>query len=230
MEKYTLKIELLSDTIFSGGESIISVSDIDVLYDEYKIPFYKGKSIKGNIREVIDIIIENQKLYDKEKSKLNEEIATKLFGKKFNCKDHEGYRDDQSQGCIKFQNASIDKNVKEILKYLVDSERINKDEIIEALTDIRYATKIDKDTGTSAQGSLRSMRVLNKGLCFYSDIYSEEKLNENELGLLLCGVYGLRHLGTLRSRGKGEVRCTLSIDKEELNKKELNKIIEKVIG
>jgi len=48
----------LSDTIFSGGESIVSVSDIDVLYDDYKIPFYKGKSIKGNIREVIDIILD----------------------------------------------------------------------------------------------------------------------------------------------------------------------------
>ena len=58
MQKYTLKIELLSDTIFSGGESIVSVSDIDVLYDDYKIPFYKGKSKKGNIREVIDIIID----------------------------------------------------------------------------------------------------------------------------------------------------------------------------
>ena len=52
MEKYILKIELLSDVIFSGGESIVSVSDIDELYDEYKIPYYKGKSIKGNIREI----------------------------------------------------------------------------------------------------------------------------------------------------------------------------------
>ena len=51
MEKYTLKIKLLSDTIFSGGESIVSISDIDELYDEYKIPYYKGKSIKGNIRK-----------------------------------------------------------------------------------------------------------------------------------------------------------------------------------
>ena len=75
MEKYTLKIEFLSDTIFSGGESIVSVSDIDVLYDDYKIPFYKGKSIKGNIREVIDMILENQKLYDEDKSKINEEVA-----------------------------------------------------------------------------------------------------------------------------------------------------------
>ncbi|MCC3867931.1 RAMP superfamily CRISPR-associated protein [Terrisporobacter mayombei] len=230
MEKYTLKIELLSDTIFSGGESIISVSDIDVLYDDYKMPFYKGKSIKGNIREVMDIILENQKLYDEEKSKFNEEIAIKLFGKIFNNKGKESYRDDQSQGCLKFENASINKDTKEVLKYLVDLGSIKKDEIIDALTDIRYSTKIDKDSGTSADGSLRSMRVLNKDICFYSEIYSEEELSENELGLLLCGVNGLRHLGTLRSRGKGEVKCTLLINNKELSKEALNKIVEKVIG
>lgn len=230
MEKYTLKIELLSDTIFSGGESIVSVSDIDVLYDDYKIPFYKGKSIKGNIREVIDMILENQKLYDEDKSKINEEVATKLFGKTFNNNGKDCYRDNQEEGCLKFQNASINKETIKALKYLVDSKTITQDEIINSLTDIRYATKIDKDTGTSAEGSLRSMRVLNKNLCFYGDIYSEEKLDEHELGLLLCGVNGVRHLGTLRSRGKGEVKCTLLIDNQELSNEELNKIVEKVIG
>lgn len=230
MKKYTLKIELLSDTIFSGGESIVSVSDIDVLYDDYKIPFYKGKSIKGNIREVIDVIVENQRRYNEEKSEINGQIATKLFGKKFSNKGKEEYRDDQSEGCLRFENASINRETRDVLTYLVDSEIIHKDEIIEALTDIRYATKIDKESGTSQDGSLRSMRVLNKDLCFYSDIYCEEELNEDELGLLLCGVNGLRHLGTLRSRGKGEVKCSILIDNKELSDKELNKIVEKVIG
>lgn len=230
MEKYTLKIELLSDTIFSGGESIVSVSDIDILYDEYGIPYYKGKSIKGNIREIIDVIIENQKLYDKDKSKINEETATKLFGKKFINKGKENYRDDQTQGSLKFQNASLKSQAREVLKYLVDSKTINKDEILQSLTDIRYATKINYKTGTSEDKSLRSMRILNRGLIFYSDIYSEEKLNENELGILICGVKGLRNLGTLRSRGKGEVQCTLLVNNKELDKKELKNIIEKVIG
>ena len=73
------------------------------------------------------------------------------------------------------------------------------------------------------------MRVLNKGVTFYSDIYSDEKLNEDELGLLICGVKGLKHLGTLRSRGKGEVRCTLKIDNKILSDKEIKKLVEKVI-
>ena len=229
MERYTLKIELLSDTIFSGGESIVSVSDVDVLYDDYKIPYYKGKSIKGNIREVIDIIIENQKQYDYQKAKLNDEISTKLFGKKFNNKGNDTYKDNQCEGILKFEDASISDDVKEVLKYLIDIKQITKEELIDSLTDIRYATKINRETGTSQDHSLRSMRVLNKGLIFYSDIYSDEKLNEDEFGLLICGVKGLKHLGTLRSRGKGEVRCTLKIDNKILGEKEIKKLVEKVI-
>lgn len=230
MEKYTLKIELLSDTIFSGGEAIVSVSDIDILYDEYKIPFYKGKSIKGNVREVIDIIIGNQKQYDDEKSKLNNEIAIKLFGKKFSGSGSEKYRDEQSEGILKFENASIADDARQILEYLVDRKKISKEELIDSLTDVRYATKINYETGTSQDKSLRSMRVLNKGTVFYSHIYSEEALSENELGLLLCGVKGVKHLGTLRSRGKGEVRCTLEKDNKEINNNETKNLIKKVIG
>lgn len=230
MEKYTLKIELLSDSVFSGGETIVSVSDIDILYDEYRIPYYKGKSIKGNLREVIDILIENQKLYDGEKAELNEKISIKLFGKKFNNKENEVYRDDQSQGILRFENASIGDDVKTVLKYLIETNKISKEELIDSMTDIRYATKISKKTGTSEDGSLRSMRVLNKGSIFYSDICTEEKLSDNELGLLLCGVNGLRHLGTLRSRGKGEVRCNLLKENKELTDNEIKKLVEKVIG
>ena len=230
MEKYILKIKLLSDTIFSGGESIVSVSDIDVLYDDYKIPFYKGKSIKGNIREVIDMILENQKLYDEDKSKINEEVATKLFGKIFNNNGKDCYRDNQEEGCLKFQNASINKETIKALKYLVDSKTITQDEIIDSLTDIRYATKIDKDTGTSVEGSLRSMRVLNKGIIFTSNIYSERELTEDELGLLVCAVKITRHLGTLRSRGKGNVKCTLVTTKEKLSENNIKELVEKAVG
>lgn len=230
MEKYTLKIELLSETIFSGGEAIVSVSDIDILYDDYKIPYYKGKSIKGNLREVIENIVENQKKYDEKRYQTNEKILIKLFGKKFDNKGDENYRDDQVEGILKFENSSLNDDMKEVLKFLIDTKKITKEELIDSLTDIRYANKIDKKSGTSQEGSLRSMRVLNKDIIFYSNIYCEEKLSDNELGLLLCGVNGLKHLGTLRSRGKGEVKCSLCVGNKELNKKEIKKLIEKVIG
>lgn len=233
MEKYILKIELLSDAIFSGGESIVSISDIDVLYDDYKVPYYKGKSIKGNIRECADIIVKNQKEYDFELAQKNQESIVTLFGKKYykdGSDDQFKYRDDQTQGILKFENASLDENIKQNLMYLVDKGELKKEEIISSLTDIRYATRIDRKTGTAKKTSLRSMRVLNKGIVFYANIYSERELKDEELGLLICAVKMTRHLGTLRSRGKGEVRCTLLSDKRNLTDKDVDKLVKKVVG
>lgn len=238
MEKYILKIKLLSDTIFSGGESIVSISDIDELYDDYKIPYYKGKSIKGNIRESAELIIENQKKFDEQKARENQEIVKALFGKTFlseqsseqNEDKKELYRDDQTQGILRFENASLEEDLKQNLKYLVDKKIITKDEIISSLTDIRYATKIDREYGTAKKGSLRSMRVLNKGITFSANIYSERDLTEDELALLLCAVKATRHVGTLRSRGKGQVECTLLSEKINLDDKNIEKLVKKAVG
>lgn len=242
MEKYILKIKLLSDTIFSGGESIVSISDIDELYDDYKIPYYKGKSVKGNIRESAELIIENQKKFDEQKAKQNEEIVKALFGKTFlrdqsseedkkeEKEKKELYRDDQTQGILRFENASLEDDLKQNLKYLVDKKIITKDEIISSLTDIRYATKIDREYGTAKKGSLRSMRVLNKGITFSANIYSERDLTEDELALLLCAVKATRHVGTLRSRGKGQVECTLLSEKINLDDKNIEKLVKKAVG
>lgn len=232
MEKYTLKIKLLSDTIFSGGESIVSISDIDELYDEYKIPYYKGKSIKGNIRESADLIVKNQKAFNEKKSDENREIVRTLFGKIFDNTNEkkESYMDDQTQGILKFENASLEDDIKENLKYLVDNDIISKEEVINSLTDIRYATKIDRKTGTAQNGSLRSMRVLNKDITFTSNIYSERELTEDELALLVCSVKTTRHLGTLRSGGKGNVECTLIPEKGSLSKKDIEKLVQKAVG
>ena len=238
MEKYILKIKLLSDTIFSGGESIVSISDIDELYDDYKIPYYKGKSVKGNIRESAELIIENQKKFDEEKARQNEEIVKALFGKTFlseqlseeNEDKKELYRDDQTQGILRFENASLEDDLKQNLKYLVDKKIITKDEIISSFTDIRYATKIDREYGTAKKGSLRSMRVLNKGITFSANIYSERDLTEDELALLLCAVKATRHVGTLRSRGKGQVECTLLSEKINLDDKNIEKLVKKAVG
>ena len=211
MEKYTLKIKLLSDTIFSGGESIVSISDIDELYDEYKIPYYKGKSIKGNIRESAGLIVKNQKAFNEKKSDENREIVRTLFGKIFDNTNEkkESYMDDQTQGILKFENASLEDDIKENLKYLVDNDIISKEEVINSLTDIR---------------------VLNKDIIFTSNIYSERELTEDELALLVCAVKTTRHLGTLRSRGKGNVECTLIPEKGSLSKKDIEKLVQKAVG
>ncbi len=74
------------------------------------------------------------------------------------------------------------------------------------------------------------MRVLNKDIIFTSNIYSERELTKDELALLVCAVKTTRHLGTLRSRGKGNVECTLIPEKGSLSKKDIEKLVQKAVG
>ena len=53
MIEYTLKIELLSDMIFGSGMATPGSVDLEVLHDSYGIPYMKGKTIKGKLREEV---------------------------------------------------------------------------------------------------------------------------------------------------------------------------------
>ncbi|MEI3233947.1 MAG: hypothetical protein V8S33_05885 [Intestinibacter bartlettii] len=39
-----------------------------------------------------------------------------------------------------------------------------------------------------------------------------------------------KHLGTLRCRGKGNVKCTLVTTKEKLNENNIKELVEKAVG
>lgn len=223
MYKYSIKIDLLSECIFSGGESVVSIADLDILYDEYGIPYYKAKSLKGNLREAVDMVVYN--LNENKKIKYMD-ISEKLFGAKFN----EKYIDEQFEGRLRFGNVSFDENVYNYLKNLVISQDLKSQEIISALTDIRYFNKIDYNTGVTEDGSLRSVRVLNKNITMYADVFVEDELSEDELGLLLCGVSCMRHLGSLRSRGKGSVKATLLENGRFMNREVINRLVDRVVG
>ncbi len=151
-------------------------------------------------------------------------ISENLFGKKYNSK----YQDSQHEGALKFSNASLSEEVSNYLKRLVEDKKIDNSEVINSLTDIRYFTKIDNKSGVAKKGSLRSARILNRNISFYSNIYVEKELEEDEVALLLCGIKSLRHLGSLRSRGKGLVKCTLLMDNNTSINNE-NYYIEKVV-
>lgn len=223
MFKYSIKIDLLSESIFSGGESIVSIADLDILYDQYGIPFYKAKSLKGNLREVIDMIVSNLMKMDKVRHEKYMKISEDLFGSVYNSSR-------ECVGSLKFTNVSLAEDLRESLISLVLSNEINSTEIVNALTDIRYFIKIDRETGVSKDGALRNIRVLNRNLVLYSDIYVERKLTDDELGLLICGVNSLRHLGSMRSRGKGVVKCSLLEEDRLLNKNKVQELVKKVVG
>lgn len=196
---YKIEIELLSEAIFGSGYSIPGSVDLEVVYDDYGLPYMKAKTFKGNLRkqmiESIDIL---KKCHNID---FNNEL-NRLLGSE-NC----GVSAWEN---IKISDCCIRENIKNFLIYAIENKYIDRKEITEALTDTRSFTAIEDD-GSYKKGSLRQVRVIRKGLKFYSDICCERDLSDTELSILASGVSSMRHIGSMRTRGKGEVRLRLLI-------------------
>jgi len=57
MDKYRIRVELLTEAVFGSGNSIPGVVDLEIVHDEYGLPFMKGKTFKGNFREAMGDIV-----------------------------------------------------------------------------------------------------------------------------------------------------------------------------
>ena len=56
---------------------------------------------------------------------------------------------------------------------------------------------------------MRTIRVLQKGHIFYGTIHINAEKAEDIINTLALACLNLRHLGTKRNRGFGEVECQL---------------------
>jgi len=197
MNNYIIEIELLSEAIFGSGQSVPGLVDTDIVHDEYGFPYMKAKTFKGNLRKSAEEIVELLKYkYKKDYSVYLEE----LFGKSNNWLDN--------QNSLKFSDCCLDENVRKILINAVLEKKIRNDEILDSLTEIRSFTSIDAD-GSAKKGSLRQARVIKRGLKFYTTLESSLELTDIKLSIIAAAVCSLRHIGSMRTRGKGEVSCRL---------------------
>lgn len=204
MNSIKLKIELLSEVTIGSGNSVGTFIDSDVVMDEFGIPYIPAKRIKGCLRDSILELIDSPELT---KLQLGEKQLIDAFGSK----------DGESVGEIIFSNLYITQysNLKEWCNYLIQKENplFNKESIISFYTDIQRQTAIENDT--AKDHSLRSFRVLQKGLFFESEIYYNEN-KEDLIKILSIAVLNLKNLGTRRNRGFGKVECSL-IDSSKKN-------------
>lgn len=198
MYNYKISLKLLSETIFGSGHSIPGSVDLEIVCDDYGIPYMRAKTFKGNLREHMEKT--NHLLDNKYKLQVNT-----LLGE-------EGEGTTAYMG-LRFSDCKLKKSIKQVLEYGVRLNTITAEELKESLTKIRYFTSID-EKGKTIKGSLRQMRVIKKGLEFEIDLLSEEELTVDELGLLAISLRSLRHIGSMRTRGKGEVDCKLLIEEE----------------
>jgi CRISPR/Cas system CSM-associated protein Csm3 (group 7 of RAMP superfamily) len=213
MNKVKMTIKLDSDSLIASGEGMGSIIDTDISFDDVGLPYIPSKRIKGCLR---DSILEISKMF--EMSKINYFLdIDRVFGN--NIKEIDSL--------VSFSDFYIPdyKNTYNWLKYYKNefSDFLSTNLITNFFTDIRQQTRIDDD-GVVKDNSLRTSRVLKKGIIFESDI---SLFNDDDilLNTLTLACINLRHIGTSRTRGFGEINCEIIIkDNESLNEKVKNEL------
>ena len=200
-----INLTLKSDLCAASGHGYAAVIDTDIVYDqETGLPYIPAKRMKGCLREIgLEILAARQK----------EEDATTFY-------ELFGEAGAANSGLLNISDGK--------LNYAVYPSKsgITKHTVLNALTTLRYGTRMEATAGDKTalikktqDQSLRSARVLNKGevLTFEMDDIGEKHAN-----FLKECCQLLRHIGSNRTRGWGEVECVLADNKTNGEDKETN--------
>ncbi|MBM7844804.1 RAMP superfamily CRISPR-associated protein [Herpetosiphon giganteus] len=190
MSLYYLKIELKSDATFGRGDGIAGLVDVEVEQDSLGLPYLRGRSLKGLWREECENLIAVHPYG----TALKAECDT-LFGV--------GGSTTAASGLLQVGDALLP----DAVRVVAQQAQLKPHEILASLTGVRRQTAID-DVGIADAHSLRAMRVILRTTPFISMITCPTLTSAQE-AVLVAGCYALRHLGTSRNRGRGEVQCRL---------------------
>jgi CRISPR/Cas system CMR subunit Cmr4 (Cas7 group RAMP superfamily) len=203
-----LYVKLLSDTVFGRGDGVAGLVDQEIVYDEKTgLPYIHGRTLKGLLVESCADILFALEQSQSSHSKTWQDLAARVFGKAGSTID--------SAGALHVGTAHLKQDLRDKLIAAV-KQGLPPQQVFEALTNIRRQTSIDEDTGTAAKGSLRSSRVLIRGLVFEADLtlnLSDEEL-DNALALLSACASVTQRGGSHRNRGLGYLKVYLA-DKQE---------------
>lgn len=178
-----ISIKLLSDLCCYSGEVYNTTVDTDVVYDDYGLPYIPAKRLKGCIREAALELYEMGLMPH----------YNAIFGK-------EG----SDASAFTISNAKLenyDAKVKE-LKQFEKTDFVNQQNVLSLYTYLRTQTAVDTNTGTAIENSLRTLRVLKKGLIFHADV---DLKNKDYFEEFKNAVSMVKHMGVSRTRGLGLV-------------------------
>jgi|GEM_PF-1630534 len=202
-----LVMELLSDLIPGSGASIAGIIDNDVSHDEFGLPYFPAKRLRGILRETAS---ELEFLGLLEQPDIEE-----LFG----------VAGETSSSTLHIDNGLIDSS-NEMVRFL---EMVQHGEAYKKYRDLfspqrvldyfsytRAQTAVEG--GTAKKRSLRLNRVLRKGLKFSFQVDCSEE-HRGKLDLICKGVHSA---GLSRNRGLGEIALSLKNDTSSGMGKTLN--------
>lgn len=196
-----IKIELLSDLCTCSGETYNSMVDMDVVYDENGIPYIPAKRLKGCIRESA---LEMQEL-----GIITQEEYEKIFG-----------REGSVRSAFSLSNAYIlnfNESVED-LRNCTYKDLSSPQNVLNQYTYIRTQTAVNLKTGVAEDGSLRTIRVVKKGLKFEAECNwnkGSQKVEKRQEEILKQAVSLVKHIGVSRTRGLGLVEMSLHEEEQK---------------
>ncbi len=190
----TLKIELLSDTTFGRGDGVVGLVDAEVEHDASTgLPIIRGRTLKGLLVEACADI-----LYALGNPENLTEAAGWLFGI--------GGSNLDSQAHMRVGRAELPSD----LVAYVKGQSFKPTQILESLTSIRRQTAVDESRfGVPQDKSLRSARVVLRGLAFSAPLHFDQKPDDPLLALLAACAANLKRGGSGRNRGRGRLKVQL---------------------
>lgn len=186
---YYLQIMLLSDTLIGSAEGYGAVIDKDSVFDEVGLPLIPGKRVKGILREQAELLAH---------FKSHRNNIKLLFGDQGLTNKNTEY-----VSVSNFVPEEYEVN-KSYLLYLIQQGKLSRSEVINHFTTIRMMTRIDQD-GIAEETSLRTFRVLKKGLKFTGEI----TFNSDDIDFFKDVTSLTRRIGSMRNRGLGHIKCTI---------------------
>ena len=209
MKKYTIRTELKSDTLAGSGEGFGAIIDTDVVLDCVGIPYIPARRIKGCLKDSAEEVIEMFKQANITNFTASKNIIDKVFGTPLN------------PALINVSNLTIEQygDNKKWFEYLMEEYPaiVTKEQSTSFFTTIRQQTSIDDDKGIAKEHSLHTVRAIKKRNIFFGDI-SVDNPDDEILKLLWLACINLRHIGTKRNRGFGEIECRLlNTDNQEIS-------------
>jgi len=194
-----ITVELLSDATFSRGEGTAGVVDIEIEHDEFGLPFMGGKTLHGLLR---DGWLSMEGSFPELRS-----AADRIYGPPGDLAE---------TSILRIGDAELERAVKEWVAWSVRRKHnpLSPGQILAALSDIRAQTSEERESGAPAETTLRSTRVVLRGLLFISPLTWLAEPTTDDLRCLALGVLAARHAGLARHRGRGLVRLALDGDHE----------------
>jgi CRISPR/Cas system CSM-associated protein Csm3 (group 7 of RAMP superfamily) len=200
--RLNLYIQLLSDTTFGRGEGVAGLVDVEVEYDPRTgLPYIGGRRIKGLLVESCADL-----LYAANSPAALVEAARRLFG--------ETGSTDKQQGCLRVSRAVMPPRLQQAVAFSIQSGDLTPDEVFKSLTAIRRQTAINHERGAPERGSLRSMRVVVRGVTFQAPLElpdDDPQINDLQ-GLLAACARGVQRGGIGRNRGRGKINTWIESD------------------